>query len=145
MKRDTIAKKPGWNVGLNVTSSVNWLAVPNTHLRRYESTKTRLALFQPHTSSIGWELFYKCHALNHRAITTTVPRHVLIVALGVHVRVVLTRTPLLYEARRKRVSLGGGGRRRSWPSIDENSASNRKLCALLHRSCIDQILDSQRT
>ena len=38
--------------------------------------------------------------------STTVPRHVLIVALGVHVRVVLTRTPLLYEARRKRVSLG---------------------------------------
>jgi len=31
----------------------------------------------------------------------------------VHARVVLTRTPLLYEARRKRVSLGGGGRRRS--------------------------------
>ena len=32
--------------------------------------------------------------------TTTVPRHVLIVALGVHVSVVLTRTPLLKEARR---------------------------------------------
>jgi len=53
-------------------------------------------------------------------LTTTVPRHVLIVALGVHVSVVLTRTPLLYEARRTRVFLGGGGRRRSWPSIDEN-------------------------
>ena len=36
--------------------------------------------------------------------TTTVPRHVLIVALGVHVSVVLTRTPLLNEARRKRSS-----------------------------------------
>ena len=46
--------------------------------------------------------------------STAVPRHVLIVALGVHVSVVLTRrTPLLYEARRKRVVLGGGGRRRS--------------------------------
>jgi len=45
--------------------------------------------------------------------TTTVPRHVLIVALGVHVSVVPTRTLLLYEARRKRVVLGGGGRRRS--------------------------------
>ena len=56
--------------------------------------------------------------------TTTVPRHVLIVALGVHAHVVLTRTPLLKEARRKRVFLGGGGRRRSWPIIDENSASN---------------------
>ena len=32
--------------------------------------------------------------------TTTVPRHVLIVALGVDVSVVLTRTPLLNEARR---------------------------------------------
>ena len=45
--------------------------------------------------------------------TTTVLRQVLIVALGVHVSVVLTRTPLLKEARRKRVFLGGGGRRRS--------------------------------
>ena len=32
--------------------------------------------------------------------TTTVPRHVLIVILGVHVSVVLTRTPLLNETRR---------------------------------------------
>ena len=45
--------------------------------------------------------------------STADPRHVLIVALGVHVGVVLTRTPLLSEARRKRVFLGGGGRRRS--------------------------------
>ena len=56
--------------------------------------------------------------------STTVQRDVLIVALGVHAHVVLTRTPLLKEARRKRVFLGGGGRRRSWPIIDENSASN---------------------
>ena len=42
------------------------------------------------------------------------PRHVLMFALCVHVSVVLTRrTPLLYEARRKRVVLGGVGRRRS--------------------------------
>ena len=46
-------------------------------------------------------------------MTTTVPQHVLIVALAVHVSVVLTRTPFLYEARRKRVFLGGGGRLRS--------------------------------
>ena len=45
--------------------------------------------------------------------TTTVPRYVLIVALGVHVSVVLTRTPLMYEARRMRVFLRGGGRLRS--------------------------------
>ena len=45
--------------------------------------------------------------------STTVPRHVLIVALGVHAHVVLTSTPLLKEARRKRVFFGGGGRRRS--------------------------------
>jgi hypothetical protein len=32
--------------------------------------------------------------------TTTVPRHVLIVALGVHIGVVLTRTPLRNETRR---------------------------------------------
>ena len=63
--------------------------------------------------------FYISRRLNHRTITvchfisdhnavrrlpvfwtTTVPRHVLIVALGVHVSVVLTRTPLLNEARR---------------------------------------------
>ena len=56
--------------------------------------------------------------------TTTVTRDVVIVALGVDAHVVLTRTPLLKEARRKRVFLGGGGRRRSWPIIDENSASN---------------------
>ena len=45
--------------------------------------------------------------------TTTVTRDVVIVALGVDAHVVLTRTPLLKEARRKRVFLGGGGRRRS--------------------------------
>ena len=32
--------------------------------------------------------------------STAVPRHVLIVALGVHVGVILTRMPLLIEARR---------------------------------------------
>ena len=64
-------------------------------------------------------IIFKSRRLNHRTITvchfisdynavrrlpvfwtTTVPRHVLIVALGVHVSVVLTRTPLLNEARR---------------------------------------------
>ena len=45
--------------------------------------------------------------------STAVPRHVLIVAHGVQVGVILTRTPLLIEARRYRVFLGGGGRRRS--------------------------------
>ena len=45
--------------------------------------------------------------------TKTVQRDVLIFALDVYVDVVLTRTPLLYEARRTRVFLGGGGRRRS--------------------------------
>ena len=45
--------------------------------------------------------------------STTVQRDVLFDAFSVHAHVVLTRTPLLEEARRKRVFLGGGGRRRS--------------------------------
>ena len=86
--------------------------------------------------SINRRLYYRtiavCHFISdYNAVrrlpvfwSTTVQRDVLFDAFSVHAHVVLTRTPLPSEHRRKRVFLRGGGRRRSWPIIDENSASN---------------------
>jgi hypothetical protein len=87
-------------------------------LLRTKVNKCKQYIYIHHYLFVFWLDRFQCRRLNHRTITvchfisdynavrrrlpvlwsTAVPRHVFIVALGVHVVVVLTRTPLPNEA-----------------------------------------------
>ena len=132
---------------------------------RFFSTASVLFVFwlARHRQFVFWlvviSIIFINRRLSHRAITvchfisdynavrrlpvfwsTTVQRDVLFDAFSVHAHVVLTRTPLPSEAS---TQTRFPTRRWSTSKLTDHRwkfSFKSKLCALLHRSCIDQIV-----